>query len=103
PHVQDEGLCEGEGRQTLRSALEQGRLFEFFLVVERILNTYNAGSAYVSLDEWNGVSCDDCGRTTNEDDSVSCQECGTCSCDDCYRYCESCSESFCAGCAVLCA
>src|SRR5690606_36516860 len=54
PHVQSNTLCEGEGRYAIARALEQGRLCEFFLLVVQILRTYNAGSAYVRLSDWQG-------------------------------------------------
>ncbi|MEQ8786526.1 MAG: hypothetical protein RIC55_09510, partial [Pirellulaceae bacterium] len=60
PHVQGETLCEGEAKQAIHSALLQGRLFDFFLVVRQTLLTYNGGSAYVAIDEWSGRRCSDC-------------------------------------------
>ncbi|MCA9067760.1 MAG: hypothetical protein KDA84_02485, partial [Planctomycetaceae bacterium] len=56
PHVRDNTLCEGEGTLPIRRAIEEGRLVDFFQVVDQILNTYNGGSAYVALDEWQGIS-----------------------------------------------
>jgi len=61
PHVQDKDVCEGDGRIPIRTALEQGRLMDFFLVVRNLLRTYNSGSPFVSLDEWYGANCSDCG------------------------------------------
>ena len=40
-------------------ALRAGRLLDFFQIVSRILETYNSGSAYVSLSHWNGSPCAD--------------------------------------------
>ncbi len=54
PHVQGQALCEGDGKAAIRSALQQGRLCDFFLLVTQILQTYNAGSAYVRLEQWTG-------------------------------------------------
>ena len=64
PHVRDGNLCEGEGSRAIRAALASGRLLDFFTVVARTLASYNPGSAYVSLDQWEGVSCANCGSTT---------------------------------------
>lgn len=50
PHVQGRALCEGDGKAAIRSALQQGRLCDFFLLVNQILQTYNASSAYVRLE-----------------------------------------------------
>jgi hypothetical protein len=55
PHVQHEILCEGEGRNSLRQAWEQGRLYDFFLIVAHLLKTYNPASPYVALEDWFGV------------------------------------------------
>jgi hypothetical protein len=60
PHVQDEQLCEGEGRAAVRAALTEGRLHDFFLLVSQTLHTYGEGSAYVELEHWDGIPCDDC-------------------------------------------
>lgn len=64
PHVQDRQVCEGDGRVSIRSALAQGRLLDFFLIVANLLRTYNSGSPYVALNDWEGVLCDDCGSST---------------------------------------
>ena len=61
PHVQEEHLCEGEGRAGIESALNTGRLCDFFLIVSRLLGTYARGSAFVELDDWEGIRCQDCG------------------------------------------
>ena len=73
PHVQDNCLCEGEGRLSIRRALAQGRVIDFFLLARNILQTYNPDSAYVSLDRWYGIECRDCGRLTNEDERAYCE------------------------------
>jgi len=50
PHVQDEQLCEGEGRVAIAAALAESRFHDFFLLVNQVLHTYGRGSAYVELD-----------------------------------------------------
>ena len=75
PHVQEKGLCEGEGRMPIRRALKQGRVLDFFLLVRQILQTYNPGSAFISLNQWHGVDCRDCGQLTNEDERDCCEQC----------------------------
>ena len=62
PHVQDELLCEGEGRSAIRAALAECRLHDFFMLVSQLLHTYGRGSAYVELDNWDGVPCDELRR-----------------------------------------
>ena len=113
PHVKGEQLCEGDGRASIDRALRAGRLVDFFQIVSRILDTYNSGSAYVSLSNWNGSPCADCGDVVSDDDQYTCDRCGdllcreclsSCAkcdaicCHSCTNYCRSCEESICSGC-----
>ena len=102
PHVRDEHLCEGEGQVRIRRALEQGRLCDFFQIVAQILQTYNPGSAFVSLDDWSGVPCADCDQSVNEDERCSCESCGATLCGSCGRSCGGCSYDQCSECATSC-
>ncbi len=117
PHVQDGQLCEGEGRAAIRSALDSGRLCDFFVIVSQILRTYNPSSAYVELDNWSGEPCEDCGGITDDEDRwncegcerllcsecyVSCSDCGDAHCSDCTNSCEGCDESLCRKCQHSC-
>ena len=54
PHVERNRLCEGDAQPAIRLALQQGRLFDFFQIVQQVLGTYNSSSAYVQLSEWEG-------------------------------------------------
>ena len=103
PHVQDERLCEGDGASPIRQALKEGRLFDFFLVVANLLRTYNSESPYVSLDDWLGVACSDCGSAVSEHDYWSCVQCGSQLCDDCRFGCLSCTDTYCSDCIKRCA
>jgi hypothetical protein len=103
PHVADEALCEGEGRQAIRSALAQGRLLDFFTLVAGVLRTYNRESPYVPLAEWYGQACSDCGTATDSEDSYACQRCGETVCDDCESCCVNCENSYCSRCIRGCA
>jgi hypothetical protein len=103
PHVQDEMLCEGDGRAAIRAALTQGRIYDFFLLVSQIVHTYGKGSAYVELDRWEGVCCDDCGTHMREDDRYACSRCGNTLCEECSRCCSGCDESYCCSCLSTCA
>lgn len=103
PHVHDELLCEGEGKGPIRHALSQGRVFDFFLLVRQILQTYNSGSAYVQLSKWDGVECHDCGYQAAADESSSCERCDSALCSDCGSSCSHCSRYCCSGCDRSCA
>lgn len=102
PHVQGESLCEGEGHHAIRLALEQVRLLDFFLIVDNILRTYNSSSPYVSLVDWYGVDCADCGSSISEEDRYSCDKCGAGVCDACYTICPDCDADFCSDCITRC-
>jgi len=100
PHVQEEVLCEGEGREALQRALADGRLYDFFAIVRQILRTYNSSSAYVTLEDWHGTVCGDCGDTVS--DAESCSGCNEPSCGDCVSCCKRCHVSLCGECVVPC-
>lgn len=102
PHVMSEKLCEGEGKIAIRDALRQGRLFDFFVLVRQILQTYNPGSAYYKLSGWEGRRCEDCGCRTCDDDSTSCDRCSNHSCFDCLSSCSDCDRYCCNSCCSCC-
>ncbi|MFA6424713.1 MAG: hypothetical protein WCW64_00840 [Phycisphaerae bacterium] len=102
PHVSDETLCEGEGHVPIRAALEQGRFCDFFTMIVNLLQTYNPSSPYVSLDDWSGICCYDCGSTVDNESVYSCYSCGNEFCECCTSYCHSCDETICLGCGTEC-
>jgi hypothetical protein len=102
PHVQDEILCEGDGRPVIRAALAGGRLYDFFCLVANILRNYNSSSPYVALSEWSGSPCSDCGGHCDEDDSTTCSRCEDQVCDDCCRCCNVCGDYHCSSCTGSC-
>jgi len=102
PHVSDEMLCEGEGHVAIRIALEQGRICDFFTMIVNILQTYNPSSPHVALDEWDGISCYDCGCTVDKENAYYCSSCERDFCECCTSYCHSCDETICLGCGTEC-
>ncbi|EMI44903.1 hypothetical protein [Rhodopirellula sp. SWK7] len=102
PHVQGESLCEGEGADAIRRALDEGRIYDFFCIVDHILRNYNADSAYVQIEDWDGVSCKACGDNINSDEVVGCCKCDTELCLDCSTSCEACVDRFCSECISSC-
>jgi len=103
PHVRDGQLCEGEGTAPIKSALAQGRLFDFFTIVKQVLETYNAESAHVMLDRWDGVGCRDCGSRMSRDEHGNCDRCNDPLCSDCSTHCSACDAYTCSGCSGECA
>ena len=102
PHVQSESLCEGDGYRAIKQALAEGRLYDFFLIVSQILQTYNPDSAYVRLEDWFGRECRDCGASIDPDDICRCCRCDAEHCDRCGVYCLSCSSNVCDDCSARC-
>ena len=104
PHVRDQILCEGEGTAAIKVALSEGRVLDFFVLVRQILETYNSGSAHVSLSNWSGgTSCQSCGTSLSDDDYSTCDRCSDVVCSDCSNGCGSCSRYVCSGCSADCA
>jgi len=102
PHVSSETLCEGDGHVSIRRALEDGRFCDFFTMIVSILQTYNPDSPYISLSDWEGRSCYDCGYTVSGDESYYCEYCDNEFCDQCSTYCQKCDTTMCLGCASQC-
>ena len=102
PHVQSETLCEGEGSEPIKNALAEGRLFDFFVIVRQILQTYNPNSAYTQLADWYGLECSDCGASVDRDDTDSCERCDVRSCMECSVSCGQCDRNVCGSCSSSC-
>lgn len=101
PHVRSEELCEGEGREALHAATQNGRLFDFFQIVSQLLHTYGEGSAYVELDVWKSAHCNGCGDWT-VDGGQNCNGCDVPLCERCLRSCFACGEPYCSPCLSSC-
>ncbi len=102
PHVNDERVCEGDGRAPIARALAEGRLGDFFTLVDRLLQTYAPGRAYVELESWTGSACSDCGGLVDEEDRSHCSRCEEVLCADCGSICSVCEQLICDGCATAC-
>jgi hypothetical protein len=102
PHVRQEELCEGDGRQPIRRALAEGRLLDFFLIVSNLLRSYNAASPFVSLVDWFATSCADCDSLVDDEGRYTCSKCESSLCDECQRPCANCGDSFCSDCVGPC-
>jgi len=126
PHVSDTELCIGAGGLPSQDALCQGRLEDFFHVVEAVLRTYNENSPHEPLDEWYDPDhegkfyCEECGEWRLEESRRWCNDCkveyceycytggGYCTgcdewhCDDCNTFCSSCGETLCRRCENTC-
>ncbi len=98
PHVRDHGLCAGEATVPIASALRQGRICDAFLLISGVLQTYNSGSPYISLNEWHGIACADCGFTQDEDQLYRCHHCDDRICGSCISSCDACNDEHCSNC-----
>lgn len=94
PHIRSEDLCEGEGTVPIRRALDAGRLGDFFQIVSQILHTYNPDSAYVALNEWEGLSCTACGMSVVADERTNCWASSDPVCYECVVTCPDCDHDF---------
>lgn len=103
PHIQknNETLCMGDGNSLATEALCQGRLEDYFLIIETVLKTYNSESSYVELSEWYNPNhddeffCEQCDEWRSNDINYYCEECET-------NYCDGCSDSVSIGCCIEC-
>jgi hypothetical protein len=98
PHVKDDRLCAGDATLPISLALSQSRLGDAFVLVAGVLRHYNSSSPYVSLDDWNGTSCPDCGEVTSRDDLYYCEGCDRDVCDNCSGHCDLCDSPVCRSC-----
>jgi hypothetical protein len=102
PHVNDERLCEGDASVSIRTALQSGRICDFFLMVRSVLEVYNPDSPFVRLDEWEGRPCHECGCIASDDNCYFCEACEHDYCGDCSSYCRGCETSLCCSCLSSC-
>lgn len=103
PHVSAGRLCQGDAKAPIRLALRQGRLTDVFHLLHAVLTTYNAGSPFVKLEEWDGACCSDCDCSVDPDDASYCEGCGNDYCDECSTCCPHCDVTRCMGCLIGCA
>jgi hypothetical protein len=102
PHVSSDGLCAGDASAALRTALISGRICDVFLLARSVLENYNSGSPFVSLENWDGTPCFDCGYCASADDTFYCENCEHDYCSDCISYCRSCDTNLCRECLRKC-
>lgn len=112
PHVRHEQFCLGEIEELMPEVLQSGRVADAFIMLDRIINNYAEGSAFVEISDWgNGGECHNCGNVCRDEEK--CEICGDWACDDChsefdcghggcsYRCrlsCEFCGNSSCTNC-----
>lgn len=111
PHISDKELCTGDGEELMRVALCQGRLEDYFRIVEAILRTYNENSPHEHLREWYNPShdgefhCETCDEWRPDESEIWCNGCETQYCENCGSggcYCAECGEWYCNECITGC-
>ena len=102
PHVSDERMCCGDASLPMKAAIEEGRLSDFFCLVRSVLETYNPDSPYISLNDWQGQPCYDCGFVMAEEETYGCSSCENPFCSECSSCCNRCDEIICGGCLTEC-
>ena len=98
PHVKDGGICTGDATTPIAVALLQGRICDAFCLIRSVLQEYNPRSPYISLENWDGIRCQDCEGTVSRDELYGCEHCGNEVCGDCSRSCDTCEGSYCRSC-----
>ena len=94
PHVQEEQLCEGAAQYPILNALDNGLLYDFFLIVRNTLIEYNSNSPYLKLEYWLGNYNDD--GAEEDDDHAHCAVCSRHIYDDAIYVCDDCNEEVCS-------
>jgi hypothetical protein len=85
PHVQANGeICLGEGARALSMAHSRNAVFDVFLILKNLLNTYNPNSPYAKLETWMGRPCAHCGNPMGRNKNL-CHVCGDYVCQDCTK------------------
>lgn len=111
PHVSGSELCIGEGNLTSKEALCQGRLEDYFRIVEAVLRTYNSNSPHEKLEQWYNPDhdgeffCDSCAEWRSDDSGCYCVGCENIYCEYCDNGgggCAKCDEWYCGECLVMC-
>lgn len=102
PHVQYDNVCEGDARVPIKRSLEQGRLLDYFVLVNRLLLTYNPESPYVALSDWHSAECSECADVVTSDEQAYCTNCENRLCLQCANRCADCNSSFCHDCVTRC-
>lgn len=105
PHVSaTDNLCSGDGGIPMKAALIQGRLEDYFRLVEGVLRTYNNKSPYEHLTDWyapeEGEYCMYCEERRDKEDVFFCDKCNKTYCSECYSPCGDCGNSICPNCGL---
>lgn len=103
PHIQDDNMCLGEGRDQFYDAIRQGRVLDAFITLNSILINYNPGSAYVKIKDWDEnsddyINCGDCGYSVEDENICICQHCNLYYCRNCVDGCDVCDDMYCGNC-----
>jgi hypothetical protein len=101
PHVKEDILCVGRGRDALRYYKRYGYIAQYFNVIYSILKTYSPGNEHENLIKWTYPHhCCDC-----EKRGMNFGECHCCHnklCEDCQHECQYCHHVVCYHHSVYC-
>ena len=102
PHIQDNYLCMGDAEEGILSSMKTGNVYNLFQILNSVLTTYNPRSPYISLENWYGIPCSSCGRTSSIEDTYNCSNCDDTFCDECIYSCNDCGANLCSECYYTC-
>lgn len=98
PHVDKTHLCMGEGGSAHNKARHENRIFDMFVISDRILHTYQRLTAYRAVSSWrlDYHVCCDCGH--EGETRRLCRHCSGWLCNGCGKQCATCHRRFCNTC-----
>ncbi len=105
PHVYRGVLCLGDGLPIVAAALRSGRIYDYFLIVARILGTYSEAAAYHPIRRWKSAGldveevCHACGFSDDPSELCQCDRCGAWVCTFCID--DEMSGNVCIDCASV--
>lgn len=102
PYVEGNEICLGEGEEAFLCAIDEGRYFDAFVIVNSILHSYAKGKGHYNLDDWEGVTCGICGKRELPEEMGECDDCHIDVCEDCTIICDDCGDCFCLSCVSEC-
>jgi len=104
PHLTGRDLCSGDGTAAALRATTEGRVYDFFVIINQILSTYNPASPYVKLEVWvNGededyFTCEICDERLHNDERYICEHCDRSICSSCSSHCDAQGVTMCRDC-----
>lgn len=102
PHVLYGHLNAREFTEPIRDAKMAGRIADLFHLIVAALETYDPTTAYVKIDDWHKVFCNQCHQELPEGLRMFCEGCDEWCCQRCRLECPDCGKHVCQDCQSIC-